>query len=60
MTKVSYKYLFHNLGGFTADVMALCSNDSINKLPTMGAHRISHGCPLGLFIKLTLEQDAVT
>ena len=36
MTKVSSKYLVHIKGGFTAFVMALCSNDSIYKLATMG------------------------
>ena len=35
MAKVSSTYLFHILGGFTADGMALCSNDSIYKLATM-------------------------
>ena len=34
--KMSSTYLFHYLGGFTADVMALRSNDSIYELATMG------------------------
>ena len=36
MTKVSSTNLFHNLGGFTADVRALCSKDSIFKFAAIG------------------------
>ena len=56
MTKVSSTYLFHNLGGFTADVMALCSKDSIYKLATMGLTGDPMAAPL-VCSKLTLEQE---
>ena len=36
MTIASSTYLFHDLGGFTADVKALCSRDSTYKLSTIG------------------------
>ena len=35
ITKMSPTYLFYNLGGFIADVRALCSKDSIYKFATI-------------------------
>ena len=46
MTKVSSTYLFHNLWGFTADVRALCSKDSIYKFATIGLTRDPIAVPL--------------
>ena len=36
MTKVSSTYIPHNLGGFTADVRALCSRTFMYKFTTIG------------------------
>ena len=57
MTKVSSTYLLHNLGGFTADVRALCSNNFMYKFATTGLPGDPIAYPLGLFIKLALEQE---
>ena len=57
MTKVSSTYRFHILGGFTAVVMALCSNDSINKLATIGLTGDPMAAPFVCSKKLALEQE---
>ena len=57
MTKVSSTYIFHSLGGFTADVRTLCSKDSIYKFSTKGLTGDPIAAPIGLLIKFTLEQE---
>ena len=49
MTKVSSTYLFNILERFTADVMALCSNDSIYKLATMRLKGSPMAAPLFVY-----------
>ena len=58
ITKVLSTSMGHSFGGWVAELMALVSNSSMNRLATMGL--IGIPClphPMHLFIMLTLEGE---